>query len=82
MSKKIRVAVLFGGKSNEHSISVASAGGVIGAIDTAKYEVIPVGITKTGEFVPYEVDPKKLALSEGLKTVTSKGETIRFALDG
>jgi D-alanine-D-alanine ligase len=82
MSKKIRVAVLFGGKSNEHSISVASAGGVIGAIDSSKYEVIPVGITKEGEFVPYAVDPKKLALSEGLKTVTSKGETIRFALDG
>jgi D-alanine-D-alanine ligase len=82
MAGKIRVAVLFGGKSNEHSISVASAGGVIGAIDTSKYEVIPVGITKDGEFVPYSVDPKKLALSEGLKTITSTGETIRFALDG
>jgi D-alanine-D-alanine ligase len=82
MAGKIRVAVLFGGKSNEHSISVASAGGVIGAIDTSKYEVIPVGITKDGEFVPYSVDPKKLALSEGLKTITSTGETIRFSLDG
>jgi len=82
MAKKIRVAVLFGGKSNEHSISVASAGGVMGAIDSSKYEVIPVGITKKGEFVPFDTDPKKLALSEGLKTVESKGESLRFALDG
>ena len=82
MAKKIRVAVLFGGKSNEHSISVASAGGVMGAIDSSKYEVIPVGITKKGEFVPFDTDPKKLALSEGLKTVDSKGESLRFALDG
>jgi D-alanine-D-alanine ligase len=82
MAKKIRVAVLFGGKSNEHSISVASAGGVMGAIDASKYEVIPVGITKKGEFVPFDTDPKKLALSEGLKTVESKGESLRFALDG
>jgi D-alanine-D-alanine ligase len=82
VAKKIRVAVLFGGKSNEHSISVASAGGVMGAIDTSKYEVIPIGITKKGEFVPFDTDPKKLALSEGLKTVESKGESLRFALDG
>ena len=82
MADKIRVAVLFGGKSNEHSISVASAGGVMGAIDSSKYEVIPIGITKNGEFVPYPVEPKKLALSEGLKTITAQGETIRFALDG
>jgi D-alanine-D-alanine ligase len=82
MAKKIRVAVLLGGRSNEHSISVASAGGVIGAMDLDKYEVIPVGITKTGEFVPFQADPKSLALSEGLKTVEAKGETIRFALDG
>lgn len=82
MSEKIRVAILLGGKSNEHSISVASAGGVMGAIDTSKYEVIPIGITKHGEFVPFDLDPKKLALSEGLKEVKSTGEQIRFALDG
>ena len=54
----------------------------MGAIDAAKYEVIPVGITKKGEFVPFDTDPKKLALSEGLKTVESKGESLRFSLDG
>jgi D-alanine-D-alanine ligase len=82
MSKKIRVAVLLGGKSNEHSISVASAGGVMGALDSSKFELIPIGITKKGEFVPFDVDPKKLALSEGLQEIKFSGETISFSLDG
>lgn len=82
MSKKIRVAVLLGGKSNEHSISVASAGGVMGAIDTSKFELVPIGITKKGEFVPFNEDPKSLALSEGLQEVSFQGETISFSLDG
>jgi len=82
MSKKIRVAVLLGGKSNEHSISVASAGGVMGALDSSKFELIPIGITKKGEFVPFDVDPKKLALSEGLQEIKFSGETISFSFDG
>jgi D-alanine-D-alanine ligase len=82
MTKKIRVAVLLGGKSNEHSISVASAGGVMGAMDLSKFELIPIGITKKGEFVPFNKDPKSLALSEGLQEVKFEGETISFSLDG
>lgn len=82
MAKKTRVAVLLGGKSNEHSISVASAGGVLSAIDQDRYEVIPIGITKKGEFVPFNENPKKLVLSEGLQEVKSSGETISFSLDG
>lgn len=82
MSKKIRVAVLLGGKSNEHSISVASAGGVMGALDTTKFELLPIGITKKGEFVPFDEDPKKLGLSEGLQEVNFTGETISFSQDG
>jgi D-alanine-D-alanine ligase len=82
MAKKIRVAVLLGGKSNEHSISVSSAGGVMGAIDSTKFELVPIGITKKGEFVPFHEDPKKLALSEGLQEVSFQGETISFSQDG
>jgi D-alanine-D-alanine ligase len=44
----IRVALLFGGRSSEHSISCATAGGVLGAIDRDRYEVIPIGITHDG----------------------------------
>ena len=79
---KTRVAVLLGGRSSEHSISVASAGGVLSAIDSAKFEVIPVGITKKGEFVPFHENPDKLALSEGLQEVKFNGETISFSMDG
>jgi D-alanine-D-alanine ligase len=79
---KIRVAVLFGGKSNEHSISVATASGVLGAIDSSKYEVVPVGITQAGVFVPFSGDPESLSLANGLKTIDHEGSTIRFAMDG
>ena len=78
MAKKVRVAVLLGGKSNEHSISVASAGGVMGALDTDNYELIPIGITKKGEFVPFDVAPKKLALSEGLQEIKSMAQALRL----
>jgi D-alanine-D-alanine ligase len=81
MAEKIRLAVMLGGKSNEHSISVATAGSVLSAIDRSKYEVIPIGITKKGDFVPFEVDPKSLSLAEGLKEVRFEGERLEFALD-
>lgn len=48
MTDKITVALLCGGRSSEHAISLITAVGVLTAIDTAKYEVIPVGITKDG----------------------------------
>lgn len=44
----IRVALLFGGRSSEHSISCATAAGVLGAIDRTRYQVIPIGITRDG----------------------------------
>ncbi|SEN00906.1 D-alanine--D-alanine ligase [Lihuaxuella thermophila] len=48
MRKKLRVAVLFGGKSGEHEVSLLSAASVIGSLDPEKYEVIPMGITREG----------------------------------
>ena len=49
--KKIRVGVLFGGRSGEHEVSLLSAASVLQAIDRSKYDVIPVGITKQGQWV-------------------------------
>jgi D-alanine-D-alanine ligase len=49
--KKIRVGILFGGRSGEHEVSLLSATSVLKAIDRAKYDVIPVGITKQGQWV-------------------------------
>lgn len=48
---KIRVGVLFGGRSGEHEVSLLSAASVIKAIDKSKYEVLPIGITKSGQWV-------------------------------
>ena len=48
---KIRVGVLFGGRSGEHEVSLLSAASVIEAMDQSKYEVIPIGITKEGRWV-------------------------------
>lgn len=53
---KIKVAVLFGGVSNEHDISLISAGNIINAIPADKYEVIPIGITKKGRWLYYPGD--------------------------
>ena len=49
--KKIRVGILFGGRSGEHEISLLSAASVFNAIDKNKYEVVPIGITKEGRWV-------------------------------
>jgi D-alanine-D-alanine ligase len=51
MTKKLRVGVLFGGRSGEHEVSLLSAASVLKAIDPAKYEVVPIGITKGGRWV-------------------------------
>ena len=49
--KKLRIGVLFGGKSAEHEVSLISAKNVINALDKSKYEVIPIGIDKNGKWL-------------------------------
>jgi len=49
--KKLRVGILFGGRSGEHEVSLLSAASVLNAIDKNKYEVVPIGITKEGQWV-------------------------------
>jgi D-alanine-D-alanine ligase len=48
---KLRIAVLFGGRSGEHEVSIRSAASVIGALDRGRYDVIPVAITKQGRWL-------------------------------
>ncbi len=62
-SRKLRVAVLFGGKSGEHEVSLVSARSVMAAMDREKYEILPVGITKFGRWLTTG-DPVAL-LSDG-----------------
>src|SRR5712675_1288720 len=49
--KRLRVGVLFGGRSGEHEVSLISAASVIQALDPAKYEPVPIGITKDGQWL-------------------------------
>ncbi len=49
--KKLRVGILFGGRSGEHEVSLLSAASVLNAIDKEKYEVVPIGITKEGRWL-------------------------------
>ena len=49
--KKLRVGVIFGGRSGEHEVSLLSAASVLSAIDRAKYEVVPIGIGKDGRWL-------------------------------
>jgi D-alanine-D-alanine ligase len=61
-SRRLRVGVLFGGRSSEHAISCVSAGSVLGAIDRDRYEVLPIGITADGRWVIAPDDPAALSI--------------------
>jgi D-alanine-D-alanine ligase len=50
--KKLRVGILFGGRSGEHEVSLLSAASILKSIDRTKYEVIPIGINKKGHWLP------------------------------
>jgi D-alanine-D-alanine ligase len=51
MGKKLRVGILFGGRSGEHEVSLLSAASVLNAIDRSKFDVVPIGITKQGHWL-------------------------------
>ena len=69
MGNKLRVGLLFGGRSAEHDVSVSSAHSVMAALDAAKYEVIPIGITRDGRWLP-KADPQR-ALADQLHLATA-----------
>jgi D-alanine-D-alanine ligase len=83
MSKKIRVGVLFGGKSSEHEVSLQSARNVIDAIDKNKYEVVPIGIDKTGRWILNEAE-KLLPESNkvGLEEVKDQSSFVALIPEG
>jgi D-alanine-D-alanine ligase len=76
-TSKIRVAVLFGGKSAEHEVSLQSARNVINALDKDKYEVVPIGIDKEGRWLLADTsnyllnstDPKLISLNKSNNAV-------------
>ncbi len=74
-SSRVRVAVVYGGRSSEHSVSCVSAGAVMAHLDREKYEVVPVGITAGGMWTVGESDPEELQIRDGvLPTVQARDE--------
>ena len=73
--RKIRVAVVFGGRGPEHQVSCLGGGNALSAIDRSRYEVIPVGITTEGSWVLVADAPERLAVTDGkLPTVEAVAE--------
>ncbi|MFJ8077877.1 D-alanine--D-alanine ligase family protein [Streptomyces sp. NPDC096176] len=62
--RKPRVAVVFGGRSSEHGISVVTAGAVLRAIDRTKYDVLPIGITSDGRWALTADEPERMAITD------------------
>lgn len=60
--RKPRVAVVFGGRSSEHVISVVTAGAVLAAIDRDAYDVLPIGITQEGRWALTADDPERMTI--------------------
>ncbi|UFU07828.1 D-alanine--D-alanine ligase family protein [Ruania halotolerans] len=87
MSERTRVAILFGGRSDEHPVSCATAAGVLAAIDRDRYEVVPIGITRAGEWVVADDDPARwqitgptpseVTVADGARVLLPLGEASR-----
>ena len=76
-SSKSTVAVLFGGRSSEHGVSCVTAGGVLGAIDRDRWNVVAIGITPDGRWVPASDDPAQWQIRDGaMPTVPAAEATV------
>jgi D-alanine-D-alanine ligase len=73
---RVRVAVIFGGRSNEHAISCVSAGSILRNLDPERFDVVAVGITPEGSWVLTDGDPDSLAIANRqLPAVSSESGT-------
>ena len=82
MTQRLRIAVIFGGRSSEHEISCISAGSVLRALDRAKYDVVPIGITREGQWVLETDDADRLRVIDGVfPQVDSSRPPVLFTAD-
>jgi D-alanine-D-alanine ligase len=81
--KKRRVGLIFGGRSGEHEVSLASANAVMANLDSEKYEVVPLGITKEGSWL-LGTEPRQLiaAEQEAASELTTSASTTAVTLTG
>ncbi len=80
---RVRVAVVFGGRSSEHAISCVSAGSILRNLDPERFEVVPIGITPGGAWVLSNATPATLAITDGrLPAVTAEsGAALALSAD-
>lgn len=82
LAHKVRVGVIFGGRSGEHEVSIASARSVMDAIDKDKYQVVPIGITREGHWIELGGSPGTLEAleAEGCGRVALLGDPSQRGL--
>src|SRR6266545_598923 len=80
-SRKIRVAVVYGGRSSEHGVSVVSAGSVLAALDPERYEIVAVGITRSGGWVLTGAEPEKLQITGATLPEVDSGTAVILSGD-
>lgn len=79
---RTKVAVIFGGRSSEHSVSCVSAGSILEHLDPEQFEVVPIGITEEGAWVLGPGDPRQLAPEgKALPSVDPTGVSLALTAD-
>ncbi|HLJ80308.1 MAG TPA: D-alanine--D-alanine ligase family protein [Ktedonobacterales bacterium] len=81
MGRKLRVGVIFGGRSGEHEVSVASAASVLRALDPEKYEVVPIGITSEGRWLA-GADPRRMLEGAPMETSGEQSAVTAVSMTG
>ena len=82
MASRTRIAVIYGGRSSEHSISCISAGAIRRALDPKRYDVVPIGITRDGGWYLQHSDPHDLRIIDGvLPEVLPNDQPVAFHAD-
>jgi D-alanine-D-alanine ligase len=67
------IALVFGGRSGEHGVSCVTAGGILSAIDRSRYDVLAIGITRSGRWVLADDDPARWEIDEGTAPEVPEG---------
>jgi D-alanine-D-alanine ligase len=80
VTARVRVAVVYGGRSSEHAISCVSAGSILRNLDPERFEVVAVGITPQGSWVLTNAHPDTLAITEGRLPEVTEGSGAELAL--
>lgn len=80
--KKIRIGLVFGGRSGEHEVSLASANSVMSNLDPDIYEVVPIGITKEGSWLLGTEPAKLIAAAQSVDQQAGLEETTAVTLTG